>query len=395
MKLAGIICEYNPFHRGHLRQLRLTREALGGDCAIVCLMSGNYVQRGEPAIYPKALRAQAAVQCGADLVLELPLTVALSSAEGFAAGGVRILNALGCQALSFGSEAGSPEPLLAAARANLDPCFDRLLRKYLTDGVSYASARASAMEELGVEIAADAPNDILGVEYCKAILRHNSSMEPLVIPRTGSYHTRTLDSAAPSAGALRLALARDESDAWQSAVPPSLHELYESAPLHRLEAGERAILARVRTLPEEAFRELPFGAEGLWSKLKKNCGSCGSVEEIIEETKSKRYARSRIQRMLLCAFLGLTAEDLAAPAPYARILAFNSRGRSLLRQLKPRFPLVNAGERPDDEAYYDLERRAGDLYSLFSTEGPRPGGEEAGQRVSYLPETETEPLEGK
>ena len=390
MKLAGIICEYNPFHKGHLRQLRLTREALGEDCAIISLMSGNYVQRGEPAIFPKALRARAAVQCGADLVLELPLTTALSSAEGFAAGGVRILSALGCDALSFGSEAGSPEPLLAAARANLDPAFDRLLKKHLTGGRSYAAARALALEELGVDFALDAPNDILGVEYCKALLEQNSPMEPLVIPRTGSYHARSLDPAAPSAGALRLELLRSTPEAWQAAVPDCLGDLYQNAPVHSLAAGERAILARVRTLPEEAFRALPYGAEGLWSKLMKNCRGCGSVEEILEATKSKRYARSRIQRMLLCAFLGLTARDLTTPAPYARILAFNSTGRGLLRALKHCFPLVNAGEHPEDPDYYVLECRAGDLYSLFSQAGPRPAGEEARQRVCCLPEPEQE-----
>lgn len=388
MKSAGIICEYNPFHRGHLRQLRLTREALGEDCAVVCLMSGNYVQRGEPAVFPKSLRAQAAVRCGADLVLELPLTAAMSSAEGFAAGGVRILSALGCEALSFGSETGSPEPLLAAARANLDPTFDELLKKHLSDGSSYARARTLALKELGVETTLDAPNDILGVEYCKAILRQCSPMKPLVIPRTGSYHARSLDPAAPSASALRLELLRGTPDAWKAAIPDGLCALYKDAPVHSLEAGERAILARVRTLPEEAFRALPFGAEGLWSKLMKNCRGCGSVEEILEATKSKRYARSRIQRMLLCAFLGLTAENLSAPAPYARILAFNSRGRSLLRDLKGRFPLVNAGERPGNGEYFALECRAGDLYSLFSQAGPRPAGEETSMRVCFLPETE-------
>ena len=390
MKLAGIICEYNPFHKGHLRQLRLTREAMGEDCALVCLMSGNYVQRGEPAIYPKSLRAQAAVQCGADLVLELPMTAALSSAEGFAAGGVRILTALGCQTLSFGSEQGSPEPLLAAARANLDPAFDALLRKHLTGGLSYARARALALEELGVEFAPDSPNDILGVEYCKAILRQNSPMTPLAVPRTGSYHARVLDPEAPSATALRAELLRGTPEAWQAAIPGTLQELYRTAPPHSLEAGERAVLALVRTLPEEAFRALPYGAEGLWSKLMKNCRCRGSVEEILEATKSKRYARSRIQRMLLCAFLGITAEDLSAPAPYARILAFNPRGRSLLRDLKGRFPLVNAGEHPEDGDYYALECRAGDLYSLFSLAGPRPAGEEGRLRVCFLPEAEKE-----
>ena len=469
MKTIGIICEYNPLHKGHARQLRLARELAGEDCAVVCLMSGNYVQRGAPAIFPKAIRAEAALRCGADLVLELPLTAALSSAEGFAAGGVRILTALGCDGLCFGTETEDPALLRRSAEANLDPAFDELLRRELKSGCSYAAARQRALTALGAGEGVSSPNDILAVEYLKALLRQRSPMEPLPIHRPGSYHAEALDPEAPSATALRAALASDcrgghwppaapacrgghrppedaasarrgehcssapadplcrgghrppadpaafqichseqsEESAspvlpprhserseeslspvsvplWLAAVPACLHALYENAPLHTWQAGERAALAILRTLPDAAFRQLPFGAEGLWSKLMKNCRSRGSTEEILQSTLSKRYARPRIQRMLLCAVLGLRAEDLARPAPYVRILGFNPRGRVLLRGMKPRFPLVNAGERPADGAYYALECRAAELYSLFSAEGPRPGGEEARQRVRFF-----------
>ena len=148
MKTVGIICEYNPFHNGHARQFRLARALAGEDCAIVCLMSGNYVQRGEPAIFPKALRAEAALRCGADLVLELPLTAALSSAEGFAAGGVRILGALGCDYLCFGTETDDEQLIMSTARANLDPAFDALLRAELETGCSYPAARQRVLERL-------------------------------------------------------------------------------------------------------------------------------------------------------------------------------------------------------------------------------------------------------
>ena len=144
------------------------------------------------------------------------------------------------------------------------------------------------------------------------------------------------------------------------------------------------MLARVRTLPDEDFRALPFGSEGLWSKLMKACRACVSTEEILKSVKSKRYSMTRVRRMLLCAFLGLTKADLEASAPYVRILGFNQKGRGLLRNLKSRFPLVNAGERPADEAYYALECRAADLYSLFSMSGPRPAGEEERQRVVLI-----------
>ena len=421
MKTVGIICEYNPFHNGHLRQLRLARAAAGEDCALVCLMSGNYVQRGEPAVFSKAVRAQAAVLCGADLVLELPLTAALSSAEGFAKGGVEILSALGCDELCYGMESEDNNLLMSTAKANLDQAFDGLLREALETGCSYAAARQRALEALGAGAGLSSPNDILAVEYLKALLRQGSPMRPLPIRRTGSYHAEILDPAAPSATALRSLLCsqlarrdehrssappfekpsplgegaeRSEADegltppaaaSWYAAVPESLHSLYASASVHTMQAGERAVLAILRSLPDAAFEVLPFGSEGLWSKFMKNCRSCASVEEIIETTKSKRYTRSRIQRMLLCAFLGLTAADLERQPPYARILAFDQKGRALLRTWKTRFPLVNAGERPADPAWYALECRAADLYSLFSVDGPRPGGEEPRQRIACDP----------
>ena len=446
MRSIGIICEYNPFHNGHARQLRLAREAIGEDCALVCLMSGNYVQRGEPAIFPKALRAEAALRCGADLVLELPLNAALSSAEGFAAGGVSILTALGCDYLCYGSESDDNNLIMSTARANLDPAFDALLRAELATGCSYPAARQKAIERLGAGAGLCSPNDILAVEYCKAILKQGSPLRPLSVRRPGDYHATELDRENPSATAIRAAIERDCRDEhcssgirnecdlsetnigngctaadkqslslyaqteachsgqsedsvlpppWRSAVPACLHDLYASAPVHTMGQGERAVLAILRTLPDAAFEALPFGAEGLWSKFMKNCRSRASVEEIIEATKSKRYTRTRIRRMLLCAFLGLTAADLERRPSCVRVLGFNDTGRAALREMKkrlearapaePALTLINAGETPPDPACCALETRAADLYSLFSADGPRPAGEEARQRVQYLP----------
>ena len=416
MKTIGIICEYNPFHKGHAAQIAKIRAVYGPDCAVVCLMSGNYVQRGEPAIFSKSVRAKAAVVGGADLVLELPLTAALSSAEGFAEGGVGILDAVGCKALSFGAECGDRETILNTARLLLRPELDERIRHHLKSGCSYPAARESALRDLGGGAAVSRPNDILAVEYCKAILRRNSAMEIQVIPRPGDYHAETIDPENPSATALRSAfraafpphaslceeraqndfvnppcLPCDASAVEQGfplqalcAVPDSLHDLYRSAPLHTMAAGERAMLARLRTLPDSSFEALPFGSEGLWSKLMKNCRSCASVEEILNASKSKRYTLTRVRRMLLCAFLGLTALDLAQTPPYVRILAFNDRGREVLQLWKKLFPLINAGRTPEDAAYYRLESRASDLYSLFSERGPRPAGEEERLRVEYL-----------
>ncbi len=150
MKIVGIICEYNPLHRGHRKQIGWVRKKYGEDCAIVCLMSGNFVQRGMPAVFPKMVRAEAALRCGADLVLELPVTYALSSAEGFAAGGVSILGGF-CDELCFGSESGTEQSLMAAAEILLSPAFSAALRTHLDEGLSFPAARQKAMAELGAD----------------------------------------------------------------------------------------------------------------------------------------------------------------------------------------------------------------------------------------------------
>ena len=379
--VTGIICEYNPLHTGHKKQLDTIRSQFpeGG---IVCLMSGNYVQRGMPALVDKSLRAKAAVLCGADLVLELPLTASLSSAEGFAAQGVGILKGF-CQQLCFGSETGSKEALMATARALLSSEFSQGLRAQLDTGISFPAARQQALEAMGLDARLlSQPNDILATEYCKAILSQNTQMEPLVILRQGDYHDTCPDLENPSATALRQQMLRQ--DHWESYVPQAARECFRGAALHTLEAGERAVLARLRSMAEADFAALPYGSEGLWRKLMRAVHQKASLEAIITAVKSKRYTRTRLDRMLLCAFLGLTAEDLASPAPYVRVLALNNRGREILKQARATGCFVNAGE-AQENAYQTLETRAGDLYGLFAQNVPEDPGVEAARRVYYQP----------
>ena len=200
MKVTGIICEYNPLHLGHKKQLNFVKQE---NNAVVCLMSGNFVQRGTPAILDKTLRAKAAVCCGADLVLELPVQYALSSAEGFAAGGVRILGQF-CDYLCFGAETADKDLILNTARALLSEEIKPLLKAQLELGLSFPAARQEALNQMGLDRnILETPNNILAVEYCKAILAQNSSMEPLPIHRGGSYHDQLPDEENPSATALR------------------------------------------------------------------------------------------------------------------------------------------------------------------------------------------------
>jgi len=380
LKSVGIICEYNPLHLGHRKQIRRIREEYGPQTAIVCAMSGNFVQRGAPAILDKSLRAKAAILSGADLVLELPITGALSSAEGFASAGVAVLSPL-CDLLCFGTETASRDLLLQTARALLSDAFSPLLKEHLQQGISFPAARQAALEQMGISSnLLSHPNDLLAVEYCKAILAQNSAMEPFPIHREGSYHAEVADTENPSATAVRNLMLYSHN--WRACVPKAVREIFQDAPLHSTAAAERAILSRLRTMTDGEFEALPYGSEGLWRKFMHACRRENTLEEILTAVKSKRYTRTRLDRMVMCAFLGITADDISAPAPYIRVLAFNGRGREILSRAKKQGIYLNAGER-SDHPYWELEKRCGDLYGLFQTEGIAPPGAEESRRIYY------------
>ncbi len=364
MRTAGIICEYNPFHAGHRYQMEEIRRRLGPETRIVCLMSGNYVQRGEPAVYDKWTRAESAVRGGANLVLELPITVAVSAAGYFASGAVDCLAGLGlADVLCFGSEGADTGTLRETAGLLESPAFDPALRQALATGVSYARARETAVRALGGDgQCLTKPNSALGVDYIRELLK-TGGMEPMALPR---------DPQIPSASELRTRL--------------SAGTLPADAPVHTVKNGERAMLAVLRTLPDSAFRDMPFGSEGLWSLVMKACRRQEDLEHIIGAVKSRRYTWSRIRRGLMCLFLGLSAEDMARDIPYLRVLAFDDAGRALLHTAKKtcRYPLVSGAvpARPEAGAYFRLEARATDLYGLFAPPGV---SEPTGREKSGIP----------
>jgi predicted nucleotidyltransferase len=346
-------------------------------------MSGNYVQRGMPAVFDKSFRARAAIDCGADLVLELPTTYALSSAEGFAAGGVKILSAF-CDALCFGSETGDAAALEAVTKALLSPAFSPLLRKHLESGCSFPAARQQALQEMGIDPSLlNQPNDILAIEYCKAIFASNSNLTPMPIRREGNYHDILADTENPSATSLRQLLR--ESKPIDPYLPSAAASAFHCAPSYTLEAGERAILTRLRTMRDEEFESLPYGSEGLWRKLMHAVREKATLEEILTEVKSKRYTRTRLDRMVMCAFLGLTTENLTAPAPYVRVLALNDRGRQLLKEARKNGNFPNIGEK-QDHPYQAIETRCGSLYGLFCADTPEPPDTEQALRIYYQPQ---------
>ena len=355
MKTIGIIAEYNPFHKGHEAQLRLLRERFGSDCAIVVALGGCFTQRGEAALFTKYARAEAAVRCGADLILELPLPWAASSAEGFARGGVGVLHALGCvDALAFGSECADLGKLAKIADLTADKAYDARLREALAGGVGYAAARQKALESLAGEALPEleARNDILGVEYLRALKARGSGIAPLPLPRFGEF---------PPASALR------EKEDFLPDLPQAAAEVFRrETALGRRAEPERLdapILARLRSMTDRELATLPGASEGLENRLKKASPAAGTVEELVRLATTRRYPAARIRRMALAALLGIPAGLEKGFPPYLRVLGLNERGARLLHDARPALPVVT---KPADGRgpVFELEARACGIYAL-------------------------------
>lgn len=376
MPVAGIITEYNPLHYGHVYLLEETRRRLGPETGIICVMSGNFVQRGDFALTEKWARARAAVRSRADLVLELPLPWATASAEGFASGAVGTLRATGLVThLVFGSEGGDTAPLIRLAEVLASGAFDEVLRRELTRGDSFAAARqrAAAILLSQEETAPLArPNDLLGVEYCKAL--RGSGIRPLAVPRRGSGHDGG-GTDGFSASAIRELIWRGETERALGLMAPAMAEAYRAeqqagrAPV-LWKTCERAILARLRFMDEADFAALDPGREGLHRRFRRAARDAGSLGKLLDAVKTKRYPLARLRRMVLWAYLGLSPvppEEL----PYLRPLAFNERGRALLAAMRDTavLPILTkpAAVRrlpPEAQRLFEEEVRASGLYAL-------------------------------
>ena len=387
MRVCGIIAEYDPLHTGHARQISAVREALG-DCAVLCVMSGNWTQRGAPAIAEKHLRARLALLGGADLVLELPTVWAVSSAESFARGGVSLLEGTGVVThLCFGSECGDVDKLRQVAECLDSPVYHAGLRRFLDEGMPFAACRQAVAEGLlGKEPAAllSAPNNNLGVEYLRSLHALGSKIEPFTVRRQGALHGEGPKDGYTSGTYLRTLLREGRFEETAPYLLPGEGELLFASPLADLCRVERAVLARLRTMTEDDWAALPDAgaAEGLPKRLAQAGRRCASLEEFFALAKTKRYPRARLDRLVLWAFLGLTAADIPETPPYLRVLGFNERGREVLREMKDRaaLPILTkpAHARELDESgrrLFGLEARCTDLYGLCLPELP-PGGME-------------------
>ena len=385
MKICGIIAEYDPFHTGHRHQIQKVRSLLGADCAVVCVMSGNWTQRGGPALVDKHTRARMALTGGADLVLEQPLPCAIASAESFAQGGVAVLNATGIVThLCFGSECGDLVTLSRAAQALDSAEYGDTLRNGLDQGLSFPSARQQAVQQL---IGNDAdclslPNNNLGVEYLRALNRLNSDITPVTIQREGAGHGQTPAGGFASASFLRQqALA----ECWDEVSPYLDHQalaLLREIPCADYRRAERAILYRLRQMSREELTALPDCGEGLSNRLYQAIQVETSLEAILSSVKTRRYTHARLRRIILWAFLGLSANDRTEAPAYLRVLGMNNTGQTLLRSMSDctTAPLLTKPAHvrnlsADAQHLFDLEAHATDLYGFCLPELPPCGAE--------------------
>jgi len=349
MKIAAIIAEYNPFHDGHRYHIEQTRLMTKAD-GVIAVMSGNFTQRGDLAVTDKRIRAEAALNGGVDLVIELPAAFALSSAEQFAYGAVALLNALNCvDVLSFGSESGNIDLLEEAAGAvHYAQTTDEFMSA-VKSGMTYPAALQKAVEEYYTDDVSDVltgPNNTLAVEYIKAINETGSRIKPFTVKRKGSVH-----DGAGSASEIRAKMIGGGGD------------------FADIKLLETAILAKLRLMTERDIKKSPNVEGGLENRIFKAVRAARSLNELLFLAKTKRYTLARIRRAVLCCFLGITTGDVKLMPQYVRIIGMNGRGKEILAAAKCELPmdaslaaLMKKGDNQKRQAL--LESRCSDIYAL-------------------------------
>lgn len=347
--VLAVIGEYNPFHNGHLYQLNESKRLSSADYSIA-LITGNFVQRGDAAIVDKWTRAKMALLNGFDLVLELPCIYSISSAENFAVGAIKTLNSLKIvNTVSFGCETDDISVLQEFADILTDQPeeFKSLLAHELSKGVSFPKARENAllMYLNNIRKSANvlsAPNNILAIEYLKALKLTNSEINPLGVKRIGpGYHTDNIIGEFASATAIRKSTNEGDFLSADKAMPKVCYDILEEAikkghSVSGIQCYEKEILFVLRNMTVAEISKLPDVSEGLENSIKNAANSCNNLAELINIVKSKRYTQTRIQRILLYALLGFTKDDMETSKkidPYIRVLGCNTKGQTLLSEM--------------------------------------------------------------
>ena len=381
MKIGGIVAEYNPFHNGHKYQLQKSVET-GELTHTVAVMSSNYVQRGEAAILSKWARAETAVKNGVDLVIELPTLWSSSYAQRFALGAVSLLDALGCvDALSFGSEIGNIDELIACKNAiNSDEVKERL-KENLDLGLGFATARAEALRSVCGNRFFDileGANNTLGIEYLNALDTLGSDIVPMTIRRKGAAHDSIMRSDNFASASEIRRMIRENNKEWEMYVPQSVADIYnreasdEKAPCLN-EKLEFSILCCMRQLSAEDIGLSPDVSEGIEYRIHDAALKARTLDELYSLAKTKRYSHARIRRIVLHAFMGFTKDDYKGNPPYIHVLAMNDKGKEILKEAKEKakLPIVTKASDFDElneygKHVFSLEDMCTDVFSLSS-----------------------------
>lgn len=352
--VLGIVSEYNPFHNGHILHLKKSLELTKADFT-VAIMGGNFTQRGDTSLIDKWSKTEMALKQGIDLVIELPLLYSISSAENFASGAVKILNSLGIiDYLSFGSEIGEIKPLddVATILAKEPKDFSELIKRQLRSGLSYPKAREIAIQMYfgNSPIYTEAiqnPNNILGVEYLKALKRFKSNITPITIKRNyNNYNSKDIKNGVASATAIRTMISQKKN--IHTVVPFETYEIIEHLSndgkiVPSIKIFEKEIIYSLRKMTITEIANLPDVTEGLENKIKQAALATNNLESLIEKIKSKRFTQTRIQRILLYSLLNITKKDMAMSQkinPYVRVLGFNKHGKRIISAIAENNPKI-------------------------------------------------------
>ena len=408
MKVTGIIAEYDPFHNGHSYHIKKAREMTGAD-AIVVVMSGHFTQRGMPAFFSRDARVRMAVDGGADLVIELPYIYACNSSHEFARGAAGILNGIGCvDALVFGAETDDMDTLGKAARAaaGTDDRSSAYIKEEMKNGVSYPEALTRSVEKIyGTQTAAvlREPNNLLGIEYMKALRELGSGIKPFIVGRRSAAHGESLEMLherkqerrIASGTAVRKAVYAGGARAAEMLVPDTSFSIisgYErSSGFSFAEYRDKIkknmfelLKYRIITSDENELAEIYGVAEGLENRLKSCISGADDIDGLIDSVKSKRYTRARISRTLMHLLINLRTTDFETlrETYCARVLGFSPTGGKLLRLMSessaiPVFSNLSRLDKRSPEAArvlkYDM--RASDVYAMLYGSGDAPGRE--------------------
>ena len=354
MKITGIIVEYNPFHYGHLYHLEAARKTTECDL-VIAVMSGNFTQRGDPAIVDKWERTKEALKAGVDLVIELPFGFACQSADYFASSALEILNALKVDHLVFGSESNDVELFKKISQTLLENKeeYNIIVKDKMKEGYRYPNACNEALKLITQE-SITLPNDLLGYSYVKAIVENNYPITPVTIQRTNDYHEMNLNTSFSSASSIRKAII--EGKDVQKATPMIIE--------HPVTLNDYFELLYYQLIMDEHLNEYHLVEEGIENLLKKHIQTSHNMDELIEKCTSKRFTSSRIKRTIISILLRITKQEHnALKIDYIRVLGMNQKGQEYLHTIKKNcsYPILT-NYKPKTSLLLDLEFKASQLY---------------------------------